>query len=130
MTELDAKSFDHAWNPQDFTDELKKDYSYYIIAEKNNTPCGYAGIWCIYETADLMRIAVSPDFRRKGIADMLMRDILAHAAEKGCERMMLEVRASNTGAQALYTKHNFNKISVRHDYYDGEDAVIMERNLT
>ena len=55
-----------------------------------------------------------------------MKKIFECSAECGCERMMLEVRASNIGARKLYKKYGFNEISVRKGYYNGEDAIIME----
>lgn len=126
---IDSAAFEKAWNEKEFNDELKKDYSYYAIIEKNGNPAGYAGIWCIYETAELIRIAVHPDYQCKGAASELMRHITEYAAAQNCEKMMLEVRSSNAPAQALYKKHAFDEIAVRKGYYDGEDAVIMERKL-
>ncbi len=123
---VDKSAFKKAWSEQSFCDEIKKDYSHYYIAEYNGEIAGFAGIWCIYETAELIRIATTPKFQRCGIADMLMRCVFLCAADCGCERMMLEVRESNTPARNLYKKYNFNEISVRRGYYEGEDAVIME----
>lgn len=123
---LDALAFNKPWSEQFFCDELGKDYAYYITAELDGDIVGYGGIWCIYETAELIRIAVNPRYRRKGIADMIMKELFSHSESCGCERMMLEVRKSNAPAIGLYEKHGFNEISVRRGYYDGEDAVIME----
>lgn len=127
---LDSRAFTHSWNEEEFAAELKKDYAYYCVLSENGDITGYAGIWCIYETAELIRIAVSPDRRRDGLGSLLMADILDHAAAAGCEKMMLEVRASNTAARAMYEKHGFCQTGIRRRYYDGtEDAVIMEKEL-
>ncbi len=123
---LDVLAFSKAWSEQFFCDELGKDYAYYIIAELDGDIVGYGGIWCIYETAELIRIGVNPQYRRKGIADVIMKELFSHSASCGCEKMMLEVRKSNTPAIGLYKKHGFNEISIRRGYYNGEDAVIME----
>ena len=56
-----------------------------------------------------------------------MDEIGECAKSQGCERMMLEVRKSNEKARKLYEKDGFSEISVRKGYYDGEDAIIMER---
>ena len=100
--EIDINSFSHPWSEQFFVDELKKDYSRYFVMETDGEILGYVGIWCIYETAELIRIATAPKHLRKGI------------------------RASNIGARKLYKKYGFNEISVRKGYYNGEDAIIME----
>ncbi len=125
----DSAAFLKAWRARDFEDELKKDYASYFVYEHDGVISGYAGIWCIYETAELIRIAVAPPARRAGIAGMLMEHILKCARERGCERMTLEVRKSNFAARSLYKKYGFTEISVRKGYYEGEDAVIMEKDL-
>lgn len=126
---LDALSFNKPWSEQFFSDELGKDYGYYTVAELDGEIVGYGGVWCIYETAELIRIAVNPKLRRTGIADTIMQSLFAHSKDCGCEKMMLEVRSSNTPAIGLYRKHRFNEISIRRAYYDGEDAVIMEAKI-
>jgi ribosomal-protein-alanine N-acetyltransferase len=41
---------------------------------------------------------------------------------------LLEVRADNCGALALYSGHGFREVGRRRRYYpDGSDAVLMER---
>ncbi|MBQ3124109.1 MAG: ribosomal protein S18-alanine N-acetyltransferase [Clostridia bacterium] len=126
---VDSKAFSDAWGETSFYEEIGKDYSHYFVCESDGEIAGYAGIWCIYETAELIRIATTPKFQKRGIANMLMQEILGCAKENGCERMMLEVRRSNAPAQALYKKFGFGEISVRKGYYNGEDASIMESKL-
>lgn len=126
---IDRAAFAKSWSEKDFADELAKNYARYILLEANGEAVGYAGIWCIYETAELIRIAVHPSAQRKGFADALMREIPSLAAQSGCEHMLLEVRSSNAPAQSLYTKSGFHQIDLRRGYYDGEDAVIMEKKL-
>lgn len=123
---LDELSFTKSWSSQMFSDEIKKDYAYFYLAEIDNIPVGYVIIWCIYETAELIRIATHPDYRKKGIGNSLIKKALKKAIEQKCETMMLEVNCNNTAAQALYLKNNFRQISIRKGYYDGEDAVIMQ----
>lgn len=130
VADVDKKAFPDAWKTESFVDDFKKDYSHYFVAETDGEILGYAGIWCIYETAELIRIATTPEFRKKGVAKELMQTILDCAKTCECERMMLEVRRSNTPAQELYKKFGFGEISVRKGYYSGEDAVIMEAKFT
>jgi ribosomal-protein-alanine N-acetyltransferase len=129
VLEIDKASFSKPWNEKDFSDELSKDYSYYCLIEDNGAAIGYAGIWCIYETAELIRIAVSPTARRTGAGSALMGDILQRAKNSGCLNMLLEVRSKNSGARALYEKYGFNQIDLRRGYYGDDSAVIMERTI-
>lgn len=123
---VDEKSFTKVWNEGMFLDEIKKGYSDYFVAEENGEIIAYGGIWSIYETAELMRIAVEPEHRGKGIAKAIIERMTDCAKSHGCERMMLEVRESNHSARGLYKGCGFLQISIRKGYYDGEDAVIME----
>ena len=124
---VDNAAFSDAWKETTFCEEAEKDYSHYFVCETDDEIIGYAGIWCIYETAELIRIATVPEFRKRGIAKELMQKVLECAEIYGCERMMLEVRRSNIPAQELYKKFGFNEISIRKGYYNGEDALILEK---
>ncbi len=126
---VDKSAFSKPWSEKTFVEEIEKNYSYYFVCEKNEQIIGYAGIWCIYETAELIRIAVMSEFWGRGIAKALMEKILSTAKDCGCERMMLEVRESNISARRLYDKYDFLEISIRRGYYDGENAIIMEKQL-
>lgn len=122
---IDTAAFSKSWRETDFADELKKDYARYYICLSDSAPVGYVGIWCIYETAELIRIAAAP--QGQGIGGALLDRAICAAKKDGCERMLLEVRRGNLPAIGLYKSRGFNEISVRRGYYDGEDAIIMER---
>ncbi|MCB2082237.1 MAG: GNAT family N-acetyltransferase [Hyphomicrobiales bacterium] len=69
-------------------------------------------------------LAVLPDFRKRGVAEQLLR-----ATEKACahkEGYRLELRADNRAAQKLYQRLGYEVTGMREAYYaDGEDAVQM-----
>jgi ribosomal-protein-alanine N-acetyltransferase len=77
--------------------------------------------------AHIATIAVHPDYRRQGIGKILLRFALDWAARNGAQRAMLEVRASNQSAQALYLQFGFEVVSRRPRYYkdNHEDALLM-----
>ena len=80
---------------------------------------------------DIANVATSPEHRRRGVAAALMSNIVDFANKKGIVHLMLEVRASNAGAIALYEKFGFTKVAVRKNYYSKptEDADIMRLEL-
>ena len=87
---------------------------------------GYAVLSTVLDEGNLDNIAVAPDCRRRGVADALLSALTAFGrARLAC--LMLEVRASNTSAIALYEKHGFQAVGRRKNYYDApkEDAVLM-----
>lgn len=87
---------------------------------------GYAVLSTVLDEGNLDNIAVAPEARRNGIADALLSALIAFGREHlAC--LMLEVRASNAPAIALYEKRGFIAVGRRKNYYDApkEDAVLM-----
>lgn len=88
---------------------------------------GLAGLWFMVDEAHLTTIAVRQSARRQGIGELLLISAIELAEERQCRFVTLEVRVSNTGAQALYRKYGFSRTGVRRGYYtdNHEDALIM-----
>ncbi len=88
---------------------------------------GFVGFWAMSDEAHITSIAVREDLQRQGIGELLLISTIEMARELNASAVTLEVRASNTGAQSLYSKHGFNKTGVRKGYYtdNREDGVIM-----
>ena len=109
--------------------ELSLTWSQVLVLELPHVGVVAAAVhWIIEDEVELHWIAVHPEYRRQGLAHQLMDAVLDHARGVRARRVLLEVRRSNTGAQALYQAHGFHAIGVRRGYYqhDGEDAIIME----
>jgi ribosomal-protein-alanine N-acetyltransferase len=103
------------------------------VAEDGNTIVGYCGVFVPAPgiEADILTVAVLPDYRRQGIAKEFMRQIEAYAIEREASAMMLEVEVSNESAIKLYESLGYMKISVRMDYYGpGKDAHVMRKELS
>ena len=80
--------------------------------------------------ADIESVFIKKEYRKQGLATMLITELEKALIEKNIEKIFLEVRLSNLSAQNLYLKYDFNKVSVRKGYYsDGEDAVILAKEL-
>ena len=93
----------------------------------DETLMGYAGTWLMVDEAHITTIAVRPEYRGKGLGELLMVGLIEKAMEIGARWMTLEVRVSNTVAQNLYRKYTFHAEGLRKGYYsdNNEDAVIM-----
>lgn len=86
---------------------------------------GYINGRLLFGEFEIYQVYVAPDYRRQGWAS---RMLVSLQDRDDIDRILLEVRGSNTAARALYQKYNFTEISVRENYYakPREDAVIME----
>ena len=131
IAEMEKRCFpQNAWTKGMLSELLDSPYEWAVLAEEGGQVCGYACLFTLFETADLMNIAVDEPFRGRGIACRLIEALHEKAKELGAERVMLEVRVSNAPAIALYQKYGYEKIAVRKNYYgNGEDADIMQKML-
>lgn len=72
---------------------------------------------CLGPDAEILTLGVAPGARRRGIAQMLLRDLFARAAAMSAQRVVLEVAADNRGALALYEALGFSRRGRRRGYY-------------
>lgn len=104
---------------------------YWTARTADGTLAGYAGMMCVLPLADVQTLAVAPEMQGQGLGTRLLGLIVEAARTRGAEQVLLEVRADNPGAQALYRREGFEPIHTRPRYYpDGQDALIMRRPLT
>lgn len=130
VMELEHALFgDEAWTEGMLRDELGSGDRHYLVAELDGEVVGYAGL-CVYATeAFVQTIAVRADRQRRGIGRALLQALIAEADARRTQTMLLEVRADNAAAQALYAAHGFRSVGLRRGYYQpsGADAVVMRR---
>ena len=68
--------------------------------------------------ADLMNLAVSPDARRKGIAQALLKALMARLYDRGARSLTLDARVGNVPALSLYERLGFQVVGRRKNYYE------------
>ena len=90
---------------------------------------GYVGSQTVLGEADMMNLAVHPEYRRRGIARQLVQTLICWLKEQGSHILILEVRASNAPAIELYTQLGFVQVGRRPNYYfkPKEDALILRK---
>lgn len=127
VTEIEKACFGERWSFGAFQNELSNAASRYFVAEEAGSILGYAGYWLILEEAHITAIAVSPEHQRRGLGELMLQELIMHAAKAGAKWVTLEVRASNTAAQQLYEKYGFTSLGRRRGYYQDnqEDALVM-----
>jgi ribosomal-protein-alanine N-acetyltransferase len=88
---------------------------------------GFIGLWYMASEVHVINLAVHPDYRHRGIGELLLISAIELSVELKAILVTLEVRVSNLTAQALYSKYGFSERGIRHAYYldDREDAAIM-----
>ena len=131
MAEIEQLCFSMPWSRAMLADELVNDYAVYYVAEQAGRVAGYAGMHTLFDEAHITNIAVRPELRRMGVGGLLLDKLIRVAALGGVKTVTLEVRESNVGAIALYSKKGFLPAAIRKGYYDlpNEDAILMELKL-
>ena len=87
--------------------------------------CGFCCAAVLPPEAQILNLAVSPDYARAGIASALLREVFNKAAERGCTLATLEVNETNLPAIALYKKLGFEVVGRRPKFYNGCDAALL-----
>jgi [ribosomal protein S18]-alanine N-acetyltransferase len=128
---IERTSFRFPWSSGFFLQELQVACARSILAEIDGQIVGYVLFWLLPGAIDIHNIAVHVDYRRRGIARLLLGKVVAEARNQSSLRVMLEVRKSNLPAQKLYQSLGFLITGVRKGYYsdDGEDALAMSLEL-
>jgi ribosomal-protein-alanine N-acetyltransferase len=133
IADIARVSFDHPWTRAMFAQELATQplSRSYVFRTADGAIAGFCTSWLIVDELHINSIAVRPDFRGQGIGRRLLAFVLEEARARGARRAMLEVRASNTAAIALYSSFGFTTEAVRKGYYPDppEDAFVLTRNL-
>lgn len=129
---IEQRCFSDPWSENAFRSCLNENTDLFVL-EAEGSVCGYAVFdRTLGNEAELHNIAVAPEMRGRGLSRILMDALVASAKKNGVERVMLEVRASNEAAIALYTKYNFEKVGLRPGYYrhPTENAILMDLLLS
>ena len=124
---IEQRSYPTPWSRSMFAGELAKPSSICLGAFDAENLAGYLIISRYVGAWHVMNVAVSPEYRRRGIATMMLDRLFELTAGDGRRGYTLEVRVSNTDAIRLYERVGFKARGIRRGYYtdNREDALIM-----
>jgi len=130
---IERSAFDAPWNREMFRQEISGAFgSVPTVVLDGGRVVGYRVAWFIEEEVHLVNIAVDKRDQRHGIGTLLLQELIDEAISLDKLIVTLEVRASNTGAQAFYRRFLFKTVGVRKSYYSDnrEDALLMALDLS
>ncbi len=114
---------DKPWSETDFADLKKSGCE--IIASQN----GFIVYRSVIDTGEIISIGVAPNARRNGIGAAMLGLAEHDMKQHGVHNIFLEVNAQNSPAITLYRAAGYNQIGIRPKYYDGVDAILMEKQI-
>jgi [ribosomal protein S18]-alanine N-acetyltransferase len=125
---IEAQVYPRPWSLPLFMSELNLRTSRaYYVARIDGAVAGYAGLMLAGDDAHVTTIAVDPAWHRHKVGSRLMLNLARQARARGAKHLTLEVRVSNSGAQAMYRAFGFRPAGIRRNYYveTNEDALVM-----
>jgi len=126
VLELERRCHPHPWSQATFEQELDNPVSRIDLLYVDGGLAGYLCCWQIVDELEIQNIVTAPEWRRRGLASWILRQVLFRAAAGQMRRAILEVRADNRAAIALYERFGFRTNAQRSNYYhDGETAILM-----
>ena len=128
---LEKLCFSTPWSERSVAGELENPLSLWLVAADGSRVLGYVGSQSVMDEADLMNLAVLPEFRRQGIAEALLGSLHRLLVAQGVRQVSLEVRASNEAARSLYGALGYQQVGRRPNYYVSprEDGLILRKEL-
>lgn len=133
LVALEEACFPNPWPRAAFEQELRTPFARLWRADDPVTgePVGFADFWLVEDELHLLSLAIAPAHRRRGLARWLLERVEAAGLEAGAAMGLLEVRAGNGAAQALYRGSGYRQVGIRRRYYsdNGEDALVLMKFL-
>ncbi len=131
--DLNQQLFAEKWSKKSLLDVMQSGFDLYVC-ESDKKIAAYILSQDILDEVHIMQVAVAPAYQRQGLAKTLSTQLIHD--KQGYQLILLEVRASNLAAQALYSQLDFAEIGRRKGYYvpetkggAREDAIVMQLSL-
>ncbi len=131
---IETSVFPYPWSRGNFLDSLASGYEGWVMRDAKQHLLAYFVVMVALEEAHLLTIAVRQDAQGTGVGRLLMDKAVSIARGAAAEKILLEVRPSNSRALGVYQRYGFKQIGLRKAYYPApdngrEDALVMAFQL-
>ena len=128
-----AMSLPAPWNTNDFADLMKSIHVFDVPLKHADVTVGFALGRVVHDEAELLTIAVLPEYQRRGFGKSCLVRFEETARNHGATFAYLEVAQTNLGARALYERQDWKETGRRRAYFRGPngriDAILMQKRL-
>lgn len=127
VLEIEMQCFSDPWSYEMIKKGLESSLDTWLVLWEEETAAGYCVFRTIADECELLRIAVRPELRGRGLSKKLMDQMVFYSRQKEVKSIFLEVRESNDRARNLYKSYGFVEAGIRKHYYLNpiENAVLM-----
>ena len=111
-------------------DDFKNNpYTRYLVYLKDGSSIGFLNYYLIYDRIEIVNFNVLEEFQNRHIGSSLLERLITKSHDNKLLNITLEVREDNKKAIYLYSKYGFKKVSIRKNYYNGINALLMEKEM-
>ena len=131
ITKLERLCYPSPWSEELIRAEFASEVSLRLGLLWKNAVIAYSFSHLLSPELHLLNLAVAPQYQGRGLGRYLLCNVLLNAVHRGCNSVMLEVRAGNIPAQRLYFSAGFETVGIRRNYYqnNAEDALLLSLNI-
>lgn len=129
VIQIEQASFQFPWSADDFLHCLRQRNVVGMVAEVESRVVGFMVYELHKHRIQLLDLAVSTDFRRRGIGGAMIARLASKLSTLKRSMIMVEVRETNLAAQLFFRDQGFRAISLLREFYPdcpGEDAYLMQ----
>ncbi|MDW2799590.1 ribosomal protein S18-alanine N-acetyltransferase [Clostridium boliviensis] len=126
ILKIEQLCFKDPWSERMIENSMKSGLDTWLVLAEEGA-AGYCVFRIVADECELLRIAVRPEYRGRGLSKKLMDQLVFYSRQKDVKSIFLEVRESNERARNLYRSYGFTEEGIRKNYYLNpcEDAVLM-----
>lgn len=126
---LEEKIFGETLGYEMIHHELATPLVWFLVIEEKEV-IGYIGGYFYDGVGEIINFLIDDIYQHQGYGTLLFNSLVEKAKINNIKQITLEVKRSNIKGINFYKKNNFKEISVRKHYYkDGEDAIVMMKEI-
>ena len=135
IAQLSGKAFSIFGPYEEIVPEwLKYDSTETVLACVDGKSAGFAMIgdsfnrYDIQNVTELLAIAVEPEWRRKGLGKLLLKEVDKIAIQLRISRVFLHTATDNLPARSLFSTAGYSPWEIKPSFYPkGQDAIVMAK---
>ncbi len=118
------------WQSIEFlTKQIENPALYFPLAKDGDEFVGLATTYMPEDTIMMFRLYVLPRYQRKGIGELLLKNVIEHF--QGAKKIQLHVEVMNAKGQSFYQKQGFREVKREAEKVGSEvlELILMEKQL-
>ena len=131
MMKMDSLCFSAAWSEQDYREmQEQPTFSNWLLQVPTAAQVGMLSFQSVPPELQILRLAILPDWRKKGLAQFMLEQLEIVAKSANVESLWLEVNSTNKAATALYYKQGYQETGIRKNYFKNPlgDALLLKKS--